>query len=45
MHICHVTSALAGGPATSIGLLSVRQAGAGHEVSLVYSSIRDEVWP
>jgi hypothetical protein len=45
MHICHVTGALAGGPATSIGLLSARQAGAGHEVSPVCSSIRDEVWP
>jgi glycosyltransferase involved in cell wall biosynthesis len=45
MHICHVTSALAGGPATSIGWLSARQAAAGHEVSLVYSSRRDEIWP
>ncbi len=45
MHICHVTSALAGGPATSIALLSARQAEAGHEVSLVYSSVRDEIWP
>jgi glycosyltransferase involved in cell wall biosynthesis len=45
MHICHVTSALAGGPATSIALLSARQAEAGHEVSLVYSSSRDEIWP
>lgn len=44
MHICHVTSALAGGPATSIGLLSARQAEAGHRLSLVYSSSRDEVW-
>lgn len=44
MHICHVTSALAGGPATSVGLLSARQAEAGHEVSLVYSSSRDDVW-
>lgn len=44
MHICHVTSALAGGPATSIGLLSARQAAAGHAVSLVYSSTRDDIW-
>lgn len=45
MHICHVTSALAGGPATSIALLSRRQAATGHEVTLVYSSRRDEIWP
>lgn len=45
MHVCHVTSALAGGPSTSIGLLSARQAAAGHEVSLVYSSRRDDIWP
>lgn len=44
MHICHVTSALAGGPATSIALLSSRQAEAGHQLSLVYSSRRDELW-
>lgn len=45
MHICHVTSALAGGPATSIALLSARQAQAGHDVSLVYSTSRGEIWP
>jgi glycosyltransferase involved in cell wall biosynthesis len=45
MHISHVTSALAGGPATSLGLLSAQQAKDGHKVSLVYSSIRDEIWP
>ncbi len=45
MHICHVTSALAGGPATSIGLLSRSQVAVGHKVSLVYSCTRDEIWP
>lgn len=45
MHICHVTSALAGGPATSIGLLSRTQVAVGHRVSLVYSYTRDEIWP
>lgn len=45
MHICHVTSALAGGPATSIGLLTRAQVAGGHAVSLVYSSTRDEIWP
>lgn len=45
MQICHVTSALAGGPATCIHLLSSHQAKSGHEVSLVYSSVRDDIWP
>lgn len=44
MHICHVTSALAGGPATSISMLSKRQVEAGYTVSLVYSSTRDQIW-
>lgn len=44
MHICHVTSALVGGVITSLAWLSRRQTTDGHDVSLVYSSIRGDLW-
>lgn len=44
MHICHVTGALVGGIITSIAWLSRRQAAEGHHISLVYSSVRGDLW-
>jgi glycosyltransferase involved in cell wall biosynthesis len=42
LHICHITSALRGGPATSLGHLVRHQWAAGCRVSLIYSSVRDD---
>jgi glycosyltransferase involved in cell wall biosynthesis len=41
MNICHISSALKGGPATSISNLTRTQVGAGDQVTLVYSATRD----
>jgi glycosyltransferase involved in cell wall biosynthesis len=43
MHICHVGGALRGGPLTSISQLAKYQIGAGHRVTVIYSSIRDSL--
>lgn len=42
MHVCHITSALRGGPATSLGHLIRHQVASGCTVSLIYSSLRDD---
>ena len=43
MHICHVVSGLLGGPEVLIAQLANAQHRAGHRLTIVYSSLRDDV--
>jgi len=43
MHICHVVSGLFGGPEVLIAQLASAQRRAGHRLTIVYSSLRDDL--
>lgn len=43
MHICHICSGMRGGPEVIVAQLANAQYNAGHSVSVVYSSKRDDV--